>query len=78
MAGLTLASEGSGSLAKLQLIHELLHQQAGWTQGCRMSENERREVVQQTSSLCVRYIWSQYLTSETQYQTLCDCLSVSE
>ena len=25
MAGLTLAPEGSGSLAKLQLIHELLH-----------------------------------------------------
>ena len=30
-----------------------------------MSENKRGEVVQQTSSLCVRYIWSQYLTIET-------------
>ena len=35
-----------------------------------MSENKRREVAQQTSLLCVRYIWSQYLTTETQYQTL--------
>ena len=78
MAGLTWALEGSGSLAKLQLIHELLHLWSGSNWGCRMSENKRWEVVQQTSSLCVRYIWSQYLTSETQYQTLCVSLSVSE
>ena len=43
-----------------------------------MSENKRWGVVQQTSSLCVRYIWSQYLTTETHYQTLCVSLSVSE
>ena len=35
-------------------------------------------MVQQTSSLCVRYIWSRYLTTETQYQTVCVSLSVSE
>ena len=34
-------------------------------------------MVQQTSSLCVRYIWSQYLTTETQYQTLCQFVSLS-
>ena len=41
MAELTLAPEGYGSLAKLQLLHELLHQRSGWTQGCRMSENKQ-------------------------------------
>ena len=35
-------------------------------------------VTQQTSSPCARYIWSQYLTIETHYQTLCVSLSVSE
>ena len=40
MAGLTLAPEGSGSLAKQQLLHKLLHLRSGWTQGCRMSENK--------------------------------------
>ena len=30
MAGLTLASEGSGSLVKLQLIHEFLRLRTGW------------------------------------------------
>ena len=39
MGELTLAPEGSGSLAKLQLLHELLHLRSGWTQDCRMSEN---------------------------------------
>ena len=40
MAQLTLAPEGSGSLAKLQQLHELLRLRSGWTQGCRMSENK--------------------------------------
>ena len=31
-----------------------------------------------TNPFCVRYIWSRYLTTETQYQTLCDSLSVSQ
>ena len=44
MAGLTLAPEGSGSLAKQQLLHELLHLRSGWTQGCsRMSENKQKK-----------------------------------
>ena len=43
MAGLTLAPEGSGSLAKLQLLCELLHLRSGWTQGCRMSENKQKK-----------------------------------
>ena len=74
-AGLTLALEGSGSLATLHLIHEHLLLWSGSQRGCRMSENKRWEVVQQTSSLCVRYIWPQYLTTKTQ--TLCISLSVS-
>ena len=41
MAGLTLASEGSCSLVKQQLLHKLLHLRSGWTQGCRMSENKQ-------------------------------------
>ena len=43
MAGLTLVPEGSGSLAKQQLLHELLHLRSGWTQGCRMSENKQKK-----------------------------------
>ena len=42
MAGLTLAPEGSCSLAKQQLLHKLLHLRSGWTQGCRMSENKEQ------------------------------------
>ena len=34
-------NEGSGSLAMLQLLHELLHLRSGCTQDCRMSENKR-------------------------------------
>ena len=49
MVGLTLAPEGSGSLAKLQLLHELLHLRSGWTQDCRMSENKQIKVVQEIS-----------------------------
>ena len=30
------------------------------------------------SPFCVRYIWSQYLTTETHYQILCVSLLVSE
>ena len=41
MAELTLASEDSGSLAKLQLILQLLHLQACFHWGCRMSENRK-------------------------------------
>ena len=70
-ARLTLVSEASGSLAKLQPIHEHLWLRSGCSRGCRMSENKRWEVVQQTFSFCVRYIWCRYLTTETQYQTLC-------
>ena len=77
-AWLTLAYEGSCSLAKLQPIHKHLLLTSGSHWGCRMSENKRWEVVHKTSSLCVRYIWTQYLTTETQYQTLCVRLSVSE
>ena len=29
-------------------------------------------------SICVRYIWSQYLTTETHYQILCVSLLASE
>ena len=29
-------------------------------------------------SICVRYIWSQYLTNETHYQILCVSLLASE
>ena len=75
--GLTLVSEGSGSLAKLQPIHKLLLLWSGSYWGCRMSANKRWEVVQQTSSLRVRYIWSWYFITETQYQTLCVSLWVS-
>ena len=78
MAGLTLALEGSGSLAKPHQVHTLLYLWSGSNWGCRMSDNERWEVLQQTSSLCIRYIWSWYLTSETHYQTLCLSLLVSE
>ena len=54
MAGLTLAPEGSGSLAKQQLQQELLCLRSGWTQGCRMSENKQRKVVQETSmNMCI-------------------------
>ena len=77
-AGLTLVSEGSGSLAKLQPTHEHLHLRSCSHWGYRMSENKRWEVVQQTSSLCVRYIWSQYLTTETQYQTLWSVIEVED
>ena len=56
--GLTLVSEGSGLLATLQPIHEHLHLRSCSNWGCIMSENKRWEVVQQTSSFCVRYIWS--------------------
>ena len=42
MAGLTLTSEGSGSLAKLQLLHELLQLRSGWTQGCRISDKKSK------------------------------------
>ena len=68
MTGLTLAPEGSGSLAKLQPLHELLHLRSGCPRGYmyRMLENKRREVVE-ISIFCVRYIWSQYLTTETHY-----------
>ena len=45
MAQLTLAPEGSGSLAKLQQLHELLRLRSGWTQGCRMSENKKRSII---------------------------------
>ena len=38
MTRLTLASEGSGSLAKLQPLHKLLHLRSGCNRGCRMSE----------------------------------------
>ena len=37
MTRLTLASEGSGSLAKLQPLHKL-HLRSGCYRGCRMSE----------------------------------------
>ena len=54
MAGLTSAPEGSGSLAKQQLQQELLRLRSGWTQGCRMSENKQRKVVQETSmNVCI-------------------------
>ena len=41
-------------------------------------QNVRWKVVQQTSTLCVKYIWCRYLTTETHYQILRDCLSVSK
>ena len=47
ITGLTLASEGYGSLATLQPIHRLQCLRSGSHWGCRMSENERWEVVQQ-------------------------------
>ena len=65
LAELTLASEGSGSLVKPHQVHGHLHLRPGCHWGCRISENKRWQVVQQTSSLCVRYIWCQYLTIET-------------
>ena len=77
ITGLTLAPEDYGSRATLQPIHRSQCLRSGSHWDCRMSENKRWKVVQQTSSLCVRYICSQHLTSETHYQTLCDCLSVS-
>ena len=43
MAGLTLVPQGSGSLAKLQLLHELLCLRSGCTQGCRMFREQTKE-----------------------------------
>ena len=75
MTRLTLVSEGSGSLAKLQPLHEFFQLRSGTSRGCRMSENKRREVVE--FSICVRYIWSKHLTSETNYK-YCVSLLASE
>ena len=55
MTGLTLAPEGFDSLAMLQPVHGPQCLRSGSNWGCRMSENERWQVVQQTSSLCVRH-----------------------
>ena len=76
MTRLTLAPEGSGSLAKLQPLHKLLQLRSRCNRGymCRMLKNKRWEVV----LFCVRCIWSQYLTTETHYQILCVSLLVSE
>ena len=38
MTGLTLASEGSGSLAKLQPLHKFLHLRPGCSRGYRISD----------------------------------------
>ena len=55
MTGLTLASEGSGSLAKLQPLHELLHLRSGCYRGCRMSERIDEKWLK---SLCKVYLVS--------------------
>ena len=54
MAELTLAPEGSGSFAKLQLWHELLRQRSDWTPGYRMSDNKHRKMTQEISmNVCI-------------------------
>ena len=71
-AGLTLAREGCGSLAKLQPIHEHLHLRSSCHWGCEMSENKRWEVVQQISSLCVNSVPHHWDTvSDTTVTTHC-------
>ena len=67
MTGLTLASEGSGSLAKLQSLHKLLHLRSGCYRGCRMSQRRGERWLK---SLCKVYLVSVYLTTETKYQIL--------
>ena len=76
MTGLTLAPEGSGSLAKLQPLHELLQLRYGCSRGYRYIRDQARDERWLKSLFCVRYIWSQYLTTETHYQTLCVSLLV--
>ena len=59
MAELTLVPEGSGSLAKLQLLHELLRLRSGYTQDCRMLENKQIKVVQEISmNVCIYTVQS--------------------
>ena len=53
MVGLTLALEGSGSLVKPQPVYVFLQLRSCSHWGCRMSENNRWELVQQTPSFCV-------------------------
>ena len=53
MVGLTLAPEGSGSLVKPQPVYAFLQLRSCSHWGCRMSENNRWELVQQTPSFCV-------------------------
>ena len=55
MTGLTLASEGSGSLAKLQPLHELLHLRSGCSRGYRISERIDERWLK---SLCKVYLVS--------------------
>ena len=65
--GLTSAPEGSGSLAKLQLLHELLRLRSGWTQGCRMfrEQTKERKAVQEISmNVCI--LKQQYTTTNNQ------------
>ena len=76
MTRLTLASEGSGSLSKLQPLHELLHLRSGchWGYMCRMLKNKRWEVVE-ISILCKVYLVSVSHYWDTLSDTVCQFVS---
>ena len=79
MTGLTLASEGSGSLAKLQPLHKLLHLRYGCSRGYmyRILENKRWEVVE-ISILCKVYLVSVSHYWDTLSDTVCQFVSEVE
>ena len=79
-ARLTLVSEASGSLAKLQLVHEHLRLRSGSNWGCRMSENKRYErwfnnlfTLCKVSLVLVPHYWN--IVSDTVSDTVCQFLS---
>ena len=77
MTGLTLAPEGSGSLAKLQPLHKLLHLRSGCSRGYTISENKKWEVVE-VSILCKVYLVSVSHYWDTLSDTVCQFVSEVE
>ena len=76
MIGLTLVPEGSGSLAKLLPLHELLQLRSGCPRGYRISEN--RWEVDEISILCKVYLVSVSHYWDTLSDTVCQFVSEVE
>ena len=77
MTRFTSASEGSGSLAKLQPLHELLQLRSGFSRGYRISEIKRWEEVE-ISILCKVYLVSVSHYCDTLSDTVCQFVSEVE